>query len=285
MAEFDVLQLQAARFNIMKTDEKTIRDFGEQWTKYSDAEGFFGSVALLADFIEPFQATAFRGARVADVGAGTGRFVVALLELGASQVIAVEPSAAAEVVREKTRRFGPDRVSVLNITGDKIPADASLDYAISVGVLHHIVDPRPVVAAVFEALKPGGQFVVWLYGKEGNGLYLSLVLPIRALSKHLPATGKAVITRLLDIPLALYVACCKQWPSAPLPLSRYMTEILGKLEPDKRRLVIYDQLNPHYAKYYTRSEAEQLLRSSPFEVAVHHRKGYSWVVIGTKPNA
>ena len=63
-----------------------------------------------------------------------------------------------------------------------------------------------------------------------------------------------------------------------------MIEIMGKLTPDKRRLNIYDQLNPAYAKYYTSQEAEALLREAGFDnILLYHRHGYSWTVIGTKP--
>jgi hypothetical protein len=56
------------------------------------------------------------------------------------------------------------------------------------------------------------------------------------------------------------------------------------MSPEKRRLIMYDQLNPAYAKYYTRSEAENLLLNGGFiNVRVHHHHGYSWTVIGTKP--
>ena len=52
----------------------------------------------------------------------------------------------------------------------------------------------------------------------------------------------------------------------------------------KRFLVIYDQLKPAYAKYYTGAEAEALLRKAGFvDVRAHHRRGYSWTVIGTRP--
>lgn len=52
----------------------------------------------------------------------------------------------------------------------------------------------------------------------------------------------------------------------------------------ERRLVIYDQLNPAYAKYYTRAEAYELLRQAGFDdVRLHHRHGYSWTAVGTRP--
>jgi len=55
------------------------------------------------------------------------------------------------------------------------------------------------------------------------------------------------------------------------------------LTPAKRRVVIYDQLNPAYAKYYTREEARDVLERNGFsEVHLHHRHGYSWTMVGTK---
>jgi hypothetical protein len=62
-----------------------------------------------------------------------------------------------------------------------------------------------------------------------------------------------------------------------------MRDIIAKLPYQKRFLVVYDQLNPHYAKYYKRHEAEELLTKAGFkDVRTHHRHGYSWSVVGTK---
>lgn len=262
--------------------ERTIRDFGKQWTTYSDTVGFFGSADLLADFIAPVPISSFRGAAVADIGAGTGRHVRALLEAGAAKVVAVEPSEAIQVIIECVAKQHPDRVVALNVKGDELPARADMDYVISIGVMHHIPDPIPVVRAAYGALKPGGKFIVWLYGREGNELYLLLVTPLRWLTRHLPHKEVAGLAWLLDIPLAGYIRLCRAMPSLGWSLGDYMTEILGKLPADKRRLVIYDQLKPHYARYYSRSAALALMQSAPFEVEIHRRRGYSWVVIGTK---
>ena len=122
--------------------------------------------------------------------------------------------------------------------------------------------------------------MIWLYGKEGNGLYLTLLQPLRALTTRLPHIALALLVRLLDPLLALYCRLCR---IAPLPLRDYIVGILDKFSPDKRRLVIYDQLNPAYAKYYTRDEAAALMEGKFEAVQLYHRRGYSWTVIGTKP--
>lgn len=260
---------------------RTIRDFGEQWTAYRDNEGFYGSLDLFRDIFHPLiTPEEVRGCRVADVGSGTGRIVRMLLEAGAAHVIAVEPSEAFEILRENTRDCA-EKVTLLNATGEQLPPSSDLDCVFSYGVLHHIPDPVPVVRAAFHALRPGGRFVVWLYGKEGNRLYLALVLPLRAVAKRLPHPILKGLAWLLSFPVAAYIVLSKV---LPLPLHRYMVEIMGRLSPEKRRLNIYDQLNPAYAKYYTRDEALALMKAAGFEnVAVHHRHEYSWSVIGTKP--
>jgi len=259
---------------------QTIKDFGEQWVRYRDNEGYYGSLELFSDILSPFLLPDdIKGCKVADIGSGTGRIVNMLLEAGAENIIALEPSEAFDVLSQNIKQ--PERVKCLKITGDQLPPYGDLDYVFSIGVLHHIEDPTPVVKAAYKALRPGGRLFVWIYGKEGNALYLMLLKLLRILTKHLPHFILAAMVEIIYWPLVLYIRLCQIFP---LPMRGYLLSVFEKMSPDKRRLIIYDQLNPSYAKYYTRFEAENLLLDGKFqEVAVHHRHGYSWVVIGTKP--
>ena len=68
-------------------------------------------------------------------------------------------------------------------------------------------------------------------------------------------------------------------------MKNYMQSHLAKLNRKQRKLTIYDQLNPAYAKYYRKSEAINLLKKNFFiDIKTYHRHGYSWTVIGNKPN-
>jgi SAM-dependent methyltransferase len=259
---------------------QTIKDFGEQWLRYRDNEGYYGSLELFSDILSPFlKPDEIKGCRVAEIGSGTGRIVNMLLEAGAGHVIAVEPSEAFEVL---CRNIGqPQKVTCLKMTGDQLPPQGNLDYVFSIGVLHHIQEPAPVVQAAFEALRPGGRFFVWLYGKEGNEIYLAFLKALRILTKHLPHFLLWALVESIYWPLLLYLKLCQM---VPLPMKGYLLAVFNKMSNDKRRLIIYDQLNPSYAKYYTGHEAERLLLEGKFQdVFVHHRHGYSWTVIGTKP--
>lgn len=260
---------------------RSIADFGDQWTHFRDNPGYYGSVALLADLVQPFFVpNDFRNAKVADIGSGTGRIVRMLANAGAARIVAVEPSAAIEVLKANTRDL-TGRVSYRHEAGEQFIADELLDFIFSLGVLHHIPNPTPVVGRMRAALRPGGHVIVWLYGKEGNGLYLSVVEPLRKITTRLPHRVLLALCRLLDIPTSVYILASRH---LRMPLSDYMNNHLGRLTPEVRRLTIYDQLNPTWAKYYTRNEAIALLESGGFvDVRCHHRHGYSWLVVGRAP--
>ena len=263
-----------------KTRERTIADFGEQWVRFRDNTGYYGSVELFEDIVSPLLTSAdVAGRQVADIGSGTGRIVGMLLAAGAERVTAIEPSRAFEVLAP---RFADDvRVDCRQVPGEAIADLGPFDLIVSLGVLHHIPEPLPVVKAAYAALRPGGRLFAWLYGHEGNAVYLAFAQPLRAITKHLPDPLLAGLVRVLDLLLVAYIALCR-W--LPLPMAAYMREHLGKLPPDARRLTIFDQLNPAYAKYYRKAEVEALFAAGGFtDIQLFRRHCYSWSVIGTKP--
>ena len=265
----------------MAESDRTIRDFGDQWSHYGDNDGFYGSVELLQDMFGPLLATdELRGAKVADIGSGTGRIVRMLLDAGAAHVLAVEPSVGVETLRENLRDVA-DRVEVLHAPGDAIPAGRGLDYVVSIGVIQFIRDPQPTLVAAREALRPGGKLVIWVYGKEGNRLYVALVQALRAVTTRLPHFALAVICSALALLVDAYIFACR-W--LPLPMRDYMLHTLSRVSRDKRKLTIYDQLNPSYAKYYRGEEVREMLEGAGFrDVQLHHRRGYSWTALGVRP--
>lgn len=266
---------------MMDAKTRTIQDFGEQWLAFRNNPGYYGSTALLADLFGPLLSLSeVKRARVAEIGSGSGRIVNMLLDAGAAHVFAIEPSAAMQVLKENTATRA-EQVTYIQASGESIPAGLDLDIIISIGVLHHIPEPDAVLAASFQSLRAGGRLLVWLYGREGNEGYLRWAEPLRRLTTHLPHPALVALSYALAAPLELYIALCR---FLPLPMRHYMREVLANFSRPVRRLTIYDQLNPTYAKYYTRAEAEALLRRAGFiDVQSYHRHGYSWTVLGRRP--
>ena len=266
----------------LDTTQATIDDFGAQWSRFRENNDYYGSTELLQDIFGPLlKLNDIVGRRTAEIGSGSGRIVLMLLHSGAAHVTAVEPSEAITVLQENTRQFA-DRITYVRARGEEIPLDAAFDYIFSIGVLHHIPDPAPVVSAAFRALKPGGKMLIWVYGREGNEAYLFWALPLRRLTRRLPDAVLAVFSSGLNIFLGLYVWLCR-W--LPLPMRSYMKNHIGKLSWEDRYLTIFDQLNPTEARYYYEKDARALLSDAGFrDIANFQRHGYSWTVLGVKPN-
>lgn len=264
-------------------DDKTIRDFDNQWTRYDDNEGWYASLDLFTDILSPLVRTEdLVGKTVVDIGSGTGRIVGMLLESGAAHVHAVEPASGAfeKLKRNVSSMPRGANVSFHNKRGDEWTIDEQVDFVISIGVIEFISEPQGTVKRCYESLKPGGEIFFWLCSYEGNELYLKFIQPLRKLTTALPHFLLVTVVELLYWTLCLYRVACTV---LPLPLKRYIEQVWWPMTAKKRRLVIYDQLNPTYLKYYRKHEAIELLEAAGFkDVKVHHRHGYSWSVKGKK---
>lgn len=262
--------------------DRTIEDFGRQWTAYPQLDaGWLTEDEFFSSITPPFVSRdQLRGKTVADIGSGSGAIVLQLLDAQPERIYAVEPSKAMLVLKRNTAHAA-ERIEYLNVPGSDLPPELELDYVFSVGVIHHIPDPLPTLRAAFHALKPGGCLLIWLYGREGNELYLFFANALRALTVKMPHRVLHLLAVALSPLLTLYISLCR---FLPLPMRAYMRNVLVKLDAGQRRTTIYDQLNPHYTKYYRRAEGEALLAESGFtDIQIRHREGYSWTVFGRRP--
>jgi SAM-dependent methyltransferase len=120
------------------------------------------------------------GARVADLGCGSGVFTELMRRKGFASVgVDISPKLVA---------LGRSKYSGLElIEGDaeNLPFDSgSFDGVLLSGLIHHFPDPRRLAAEVRRILKPGGRFVafdpnrmnpfMWLYRDRASPFYSSV---------------------------------------------------------------------------------------------------------------
>ena len=99
------------------------------------------------------------GVRVLDVGCGNGYNAGQYLALGC-QVVGIDLSEQGIAVARATHSAG--RFEVLPADGrilENLGADP-FDLVVSTEVVEHLYDPRSYVAGCFQALKPGGRFIL-----------------------------------------------------------------------------------------------------------------------------
>lgn len=259
-----------------RDDRGTIGDFSEQWAAYFDNSGYFGSEELFADVLTPLVTLAdLKNATVAEIGCGNGRFLKVMAR-HAARVIGVEPGTGVENARAWTRGVG--NVEVIRASVYALPPLPRLDHVLAIGVVHHLPDPLGALTIMRGLLKPGGRCTIWVYGKEGNALYLLTFGTVRRVTTRLPHRALHAIATALVPALRAYIAACRV---LPLPLHDYVRRVLRPLDRSALRLNIYDQLNPTIAAYWTGDEVRSLMERAGFhDVKLHHRHGYSWTASG-----
>lgn len=110
----------------------------------------------LLDTLERAAARPLAGARVADVGAGTG-IATALLQARGAEVVAVEPG---EGMAAQFRRFLPG-TPVVRGDGDSLPlATGSLDF-VTYAQSWHWTDPARSLPEAMRVLRPAGALALW----------------------------------------------------------------------------------------------------------------------------
>jgi ubiquinone/menaquinone biosynthesis C-methylase UbiE len=117
------------------------------------------------------------GARVVDLGCGSGAFTALLARAGYA---AVGLDISPKLVAVGRRKY--PHIEFVEGDIERLPfADASFDGVLLSGVVHHFPDPSRCAAEVFRVLRPGGRFLafdpnrmnpfMWLYRDHASPFY------------------------------------------------------------------------------------------------------------------
>jgi SAM-dependent methyltransferase/uncharacterized protein YbaR (Trm112 family) len=189
--------------------QATAENFGWSWQKFSHEDEKYGDELL--GWLTPVRPEFFPGKVVLEGGCGKGRHTHRIARWGARDIVAVDLSEAVELAFAATR--GIENAHVIQADIYHLPLRAVFDYAFSLGVLHHLPDPRAGFKSLVAKVKPGGHLSAWIYGAENNGWIVKFVNPIRQrltsrinprLLFHLsriPAAIMYVVTKLFYGPL------------------------------------------------------------------------------------
>jgi SAM-dependent methyltransferase len=178
-APLQVVETKNRSISIFSTDGKNIdaevvETFGEEWLKfkdYSDEEIRLFAVQyfdiLNDDIIN-------KNTYALDIGCGTGRWTKYLSQR-IGFVEAIDPSNAVFAADHLLKEV--DNVRITKASVETIPFDDNtFDFAMSIGVLHHIPDTQQAMIDCVKKVKPGGHFYTYLYYDLDNkgGLFKAI---------------------------------------------------------------------------------------------------------------
>ncbi len=248
--------------------------FGYEWDTYSALDAQYEGQFL--NWTKPLAKEDWEGKDVLDGGCGMGRNSYWPLRYGARSVVAFDNDDRSVAAARAT--LAPFKnAEVVKRDFSDIDWREQFDIAFSIGVIHHLRRPELALKNLVMALRPGGKLVVWVYSREGNEWIVRYVNPIRLhITSKLPLPLVHFISYVCSIPLYLFVRLFR----GPTP---YLKQ-LSQFKFWHVHSIVFDQLIPAVANYWSREEVESLARAlalSSFDVHAPDNK-MGWILCGTK---
>ncbi|MEK7118021.1 MAG: class I SAM-dependent methyltransferase [Patescibacteria group bacterium] len=223
--------------------------FGYEWDKYSRMTADYER--QFRNWTHPLTPADWKGKRVLDAGCGMGRNSYWAMKYGASAITAFDYDERSVLrARETLKEFSSARVLFKSI--DDIDCKDEFDIAFSIGVIHHLKDPKRALANMVTALRTGGTLLIWVYGYEGNEWIVRFVDPVRKhVTSKLPVSLVHVLAYFCSIPLYLFVKLFR----GP---SDYLKQ-LATFDFWHIHSIVFDQLIPDVAHYWSKGEVRALI--------------------------
>lgn len=267
----------------MNSDQRTADAFATSWNNLPAGSVYTGE--QYADWMAPLTEEDIRGQDVLELGCGNGSLLLHTAAWGPRRLIGVDLGSSAETARVNLQRAGFANAQVQQADLTQFDSEG-FDVVYCIGVLHHLQSPEAGFAAVLRNVRPGGRFHCWVYAREGNGLVVALVEPIRKIASRLPWWfTKYALATPLAVPFYLYSKALRALVGdrpgtlKGAPLRDYCLWIAPR-EFAFFRHVAFDQLVTPQTAYIRRDQIERWLASAQGIEAgstyIILRNGNSW---------
>jgi ubiquinone/menaquinone biosynthesis C-methylase UbiE len=270
-------------------DVSVTRGFGDEWTRFDQTQ--LAQVERQAIFDEYFRIFPWDqlspGAIGADLGCGSGRWA-AVVAPRVGKLLCVDASAQALAVARRTLRDAPNCEFLEASVGALPIPEESLDFAYSLGVLHHIPDTAAGLRACVTTLKKGAPFLVYLYYKFDNRPFWyawiwKLTEAVRWAVSRLPFPLRYTVSQLLALlvywPLARGAALMERFGLNvnTMPLSYYRDKSLYVMRTDA-----LDRFGTRLERRFTRSQIEQMMKNAGLKDIRFNDAPPYWCAVGIK---
>jgi ubiquinone/menaquinone biosynthesis C-methylase UbiE len=268
-------------------DADVVAGFGAEWERFDQASLNDGERdQIYADYFNIFPWDRLPEDAVGiDVGCGSGRWAKVTAKR-VPRLVLMDASAQALGVARRNLADA-DNVTFLEASVGSIPcATGSLDFAYSLGVLHHVPDTRAAIGEIARVLKPGAPFLVYLYyAFDNQRMWYRLLWRISDI-------GRMVISALPHRPrhaICDVVAALVYWPLAFIarqvsrqgfraekwPLAYYRDKSFYCMRTDA-----LDRFGTRLEQRFTRLEIRTLMERSGFQDIVFSDKAPFWCAVG-----
>ncbi len=275
--------------NSSNVDTRVTEGFGDEWTRFDQSALPAAARAEIFDaYFRCFPWSSLPPRAVgADFGCGSGRWA-AVVAPRVGKLYCVDASEGAlRVARRNLVSFGNCEFMLASVAATPIP-DTSLDFAYSLGVLHHIPDTAGGLASCVRKLKPGAPFLLYLYYSFDNrpGWYRaawSIANLARAVISRLPYGLRYWISQLIAAgvywPAAQFAHLASRlgFEAAHLPLRFYAGKPFYVMRTDA-----LDRFGTRVERRFTRPEIEQMMQAAGLFAIEFSDEPPFWCAVGCR---
>jgi SAM-dependent methyltransferase len=268
-------------------DQATVDSFGEEWAHF-DQTGMSSAERRrhFEQYFHVFPWDALPADAVGfDAGCGSGRWAMEVAPR-VGTLHCVDPATDALAVARKNLADVGSCV-FHNTSINEMPiADGSMDFGYSLGVLHHIPDPRQALGACVRKLKPGAPFLVYLYyALDDRPAWFRTLWRLSDGLRHFVAPRSFRFKMVVATLLATFV----YWPLARLalvgerlgidvhhfPLATYRDRSYYSMRTDA-----IDRFGTRLEYRFTADEIREMMTAAGLERIVVSPEAPYWCVVG-----
>lgn len=280
--QFEIKKLNA---NI---DTTVVKSFGDEWEKFFHfSEEEISQIGKqYFDIIDERMVN--KSTYGIDIGCGTGRWTKYL----SSKIGFMEALDPSEAIYSAEKLLGTSpNVRFSQASIDNIPfMDETFDFAMSIGVLHHVPDTTKAMRDCVKKVKIGGWFYTYLYYNLENRsiihkILLTIVTGFRFIISRLPSFLKKMICDLIAItiylPIIIFGRLLKfsgfRSLAIKLPLSFYQDKTFFIIRNDA-----LDRFGTKLEQRFSKAEIQEIMKAAGLSNVVFSDKEPLYHAVGKR---
>ena len=269
-------------------DPATVRSFGDEWSRFTQRETIDELERIFRRYFAIFPWKDLpEDATGADIGCGSGRWAT-FVAPRVGHLHCVDPSGRAlEVARGTLSEAHNVTFHQAGVT-DLPFSPNSLDFAYSLGVLHHVPDTTTAIESCVRHLKPGAPLLLYLYySLDNRPSWFRRVWKLSNLGRRwvsgLPAREKAIacdaIAAGVYFPLARLAWLGERMgvDVGNIPLAAYRSLSFYAMRTDSR-----DRFGTPLEQRFSRAEIQGMMEDAGLERVRFHSAEPFWCSVGFK---
>jgi SAM-dependent methyltransferase len=270
-------------------DPRTISGFGAEWSRFDQSAASREDLRAIFDgYFHVFPKEFLRPDRVGvDIGCGSGRWA-RLVAPAVGKLICVDASAEAlDVARRNLAALGNVEFVLASVSALPLPEE-TVDFAFSLGVLHHIPDTAAGIRDSVRVLKADCPLLLYLYyNLENRPTWYRLLWKITDVARRTISAAPFAVRRVVTDVLAVSV----YWPLARAaglgerlgfdvqswPLSYYRRRRLYTMRTDA-----LDRFGTALERRFSQMEIRVMMEAAGLDRIVFSDRPPFWCAVGFK---